>query len=66
MVYDEGLAQRIQEYFDGRSDVKTKKMFGGLCFMVTHYMCCGIIVGLPDVVPKGYRIWLKEVVSVEK
>lgn len=43
MPYDEGLAQRLHEYFDNRSDVKTKKMFGGLCFMVKDHMCCGIV-----------------------
>jgi hypothetical protein len=25
-----------------RIDVEEKKMFGGLCFMVSNHMCCGI------------------------
>ncbi len=43
MAFDEGLAQRIREHLSDKSDVKEKKMFGGLCFMVSGHMCCGII-----------------------
>ncbi|GGX59153.1 TfoX/Sxy family protein [Saccharospirillum salsuginis] len=43
MAYDEGLAQRIRDYFQGRTDVVEKKMFGGLCFMVHDHMCCGLL-----------------------
>jgi hypothetical protein len=43
MPYDEGLAERIRDIFDERSDVVEKKMFGGLCFMVSGHMCCGIV-----------------------
>lgn len=43
MAYDLGLAHRIEDHFQGRHDVETKKMFGGLCFMVSHHMCCGIV-----------------------
>lgn len=43
MAFDEGLAQRIEEYFSDRADVDVKKMFGGLCFMVNSHMCCGIV-----------------------
>ena len=43
MAYDLGLAQRIEEHFQGRHDVEIKKMFGGLCFMVSKHMCCGIV-----------------------
>ena len=43
MSYDEGLAQRIREQLQERNDVEEKKMFGGLCFMVSSHMCCGII-----------------------
>ena len=43
MAYDEGLAERLHEYFEGRPDVEPKKMFGGLCFMVSNHMCCGIV-----------------------
>ncbi|MEN8133123.1 MAG: TfoX/Sxy family protein [Pseudomonadota bacterium] len=43
MAYDEGLAERLREQFLIRSDVVEKKMFGGLCFMVSNHMCCGIV-----------------------
>ena len=43
MAYDEGLAERIREQLQDRSDVEEKKMFGGLCFMVSNHMCCGIV-----------------------
>ena len=43
MAFDEGLAQRIREHFKDRNDVEEKKMFGGLCFMLSNHMCCGIV-----------------------
>lgn len=43
MAYDEGLAERLQDYFSGRSDVVEKKMFGGIAFMLRGHMCVGIV-----------------------
>lgn len=43
MPYDEGLAQRIREIFHGRVETQERKMFGGLAFMVSGHMCCGIV-----------------------
>ncbi len=43
MAYDEGLAQRIREHLDDRSDVSEKKMFGGAAFMLGGNMCCGVV-----------------------
>ena len=43
MSYDEGLAERLREQFQNHADVEEKKMFGGLCFMVSNHMCCGIV-----------------------
>jgi TfoX/Sxy family transcriptional regulator of competence genes len=43
MAFDEGLAERIRECLQDRHDVVEKKMFGGLCFMVSDHMCCGIV-----------------------
>jgi len=43
MAYDEGLAERIRDHLQNRHDVDEKKMFGGLCFMVSNHMCCGIV-----------------------
>ena len=39
MAYDEGLAQRIREALDERSDVAEKKMFGGLVASGCHVFC---------------------------
>ena len=43
MAYDEGLAQRLHDALDGRVDYSTKKMFGGLAFMVNGHMTVGIV-----------------------
>jgi hypothetical protein len=43
MAYDEGLAERLRDIFRGHNEVEEKKMFGGLCFMVSGHMCCGIV-----------------------
>lgn len=43
MAYDEGLAQRIREVFDGHTGVDEKKMFGGLAFIVEGNMCVGVV-----------------------
>ena len=42
MAYDEGTAQRIREALAERDDVVEKKMFGGVCFMVSGHMAVGI------------------------
>ncbi len=57
MAYDEGLAERIREQFQDRDDVVEKKMFGGLCFMVSDHMCCGIVddVLMARVGPEQYE-----------
>ena len=43
MPYDEGLAERVRQQLQNHADVVEKKMFGGLCFMVSNHMCCGIV-----------------------
>ena len=44
MAYDEGLAQRLRDYFDSQDrHVVEKKMFGGLAFMLHGNMCVGVI-----------------------
>ena len=42
MAYDERTAARLRELFIVRNDVVEKKMFGGVCFMVSGCMCCGL------------------------
>lgn len=56
MAYDEGVAERIREVFDGRDDIVEKKMFGGIAFMHRGNMCCGIVddVLMARVGPKPY------------
>ena len=43
MAYDEGVAQRLREFFAGRNDVTEMKMFGGIAFMLAGNICCGVI-----------------------
>ena len=43
MAFDEGVAERIREHLMERMDVDEKKMFGGLAFMVSGNMCCGVV-----------------------
>jgi len=42
MAYDEQTAERVRKALAGRRDVKTKKMMGGLVFMVKGSMCCSV------------------------
>ena len=43
MAYDEFLADRIKQTFtEKRVLFETRKMMGGLCFMMDDKMCCGI------------------------
>ena len=43
MAYDTGLAQRVREILEEEPGVEEKKMFGGLCFLLSGNMVCGII-----------------------
>jgi TfoX/Sxy family transcriptional regulator of competence genes len=62
MAFDEGLAHRIREHLPDKSDVKERKMFGGLCFMVSGHMCCGIIENklMARIGPDHYESCLKK------
>lgn len=42
MAYDEQLATRIRILLADRPDVSERKMFGGLTFMISGNMCCGV------------------------
>lgn len=57
MAYDEGLAERLNEQLIHRTDLEVKKMFGGLCFMLSKHMCCGIVgdMLMARVGPKQYE-----------
>ena len=56
MAYDEGVAERIREYFGDRIDVVEKKMFGGIAFMHAGNMCCGVVddILMARVGPEAY------------
>ena len=56
MPYDEGLAQRIREAFEERSDISEKRMFGGIVFLLHGNMCCGVVRSelMVRVGPDGY------------
>lgn len=43
MAYDTGLAQRVREILEEEPGVAEKKMFGGLCFLLSGNMVCGVI-----------------------
>jgi TfoX/Sxy family transcriptional regulator of competence genes len=42
MAYDEQTAERVRKVLSSRDDVVEKGLMGGLCFMVTGGMCCGV------------------------
>ena len=43
MAYDEYLGERIKQIFQTKNiDFFTKKMMGGLVYLVNEKMCCGI------------------------
>jgi hypothetical protein len=43
MAYDQGLAQRIREEMAGYPDLSEREMFGGIGFMLSGNMACGVI-----------------------
>ena len=43
MAYDEKLAERVRKTLRGKGEISEKKMFGGLCFLLSGKMCCGIL-----------------------
>ncbi len=43
MPYDPELALRLSNIFQAHEGVSEKKMFGGLAFMLSGHMCCGVI-----------------------
>ena len=43
MAFDEGLAQRVREYFQEHTIAEEKRMFGGLGFLLSGNMCLGVM-----------------------
>ncbi|MEQ9618552.1 MAG: TfoX/Sxy family protein [Deltaproteobacteria bacterium] len=42
MAFDEKLAGRIRKLLEERNGTE-KKMFGGIAFMLSGHMCCGVL-----------------------
>lgn len=42
MAYDEGIYELLKDDIGERPDISEKKMFGGLCFMLSGNMLCGV------------------------
>ncbi len=42
MPYDEALVKRVRTAMASRTDVSEKRMFGGIAFMVSGHMACGV------------------------
>jgi len=43
MAFDEALAKRLRVRFRKVPKSSERRMFGGLCFLVSGRMCCGIV-----------------------
>ena len=43
MAYDEGLAERVRDLLALHGDVSERKMFGGIVWMVSGNMACGVL-----------------------
>ena len=42
MAFDETLAERIRKALARKKGIESKKMFGGICFMLNGNMCVGV------------------------
>jgi hypothetical protein len=56
MAFDEGLAHRLREALGDQAGVVERRMFGGLAFMLSGNMCCGVVgeTLMVRVGPKAY------------
>ena len=43
MAYDQTLADRVRKVLSRQPDVTGKEMFGGICFLLSGRMCCGVV-----------------------
>ncbi len=43
MPYDEGLGRRLRDLLGDVPGSSERRMFGGLCFMLSGRMCCGVV-----------------------
>jgi TfoX/Sxy family transcriptional regulator of competence genes len=45
VAFDETLAERVREALAGEPDVEERLMFGGIAFMASGHMACGVLGG---------------------
>jgi hypothetical protein len=43
MAYDEKLAERLRTLLEAQDALTERKMFGGIGFMLSGNMCCGVL-----------------------
>jgi TfoX/Sxy family transcriptional regulator of competence genes len=43
MAYDQTLAQRVRALLVEQEELRERKMFGGLAFLLNGNMCCGVV-----------------------
>jgi hypothetical protein len=62
MAYDETLAERVRAALKGQRGLSEKKMFGGLAFMLSRHMACGLVKDelMVRVGPEGYSAALEQ------
>jgi hypothetical protein len=62
VAYDQQLADRIERLLVTHTPVTTRRMFGGLAFLVDGHMCCGVVGSelMARVGPDAYRRALAE------
>lgn len=67
MAYDKKLAKKIDSIRKTKNVVTSKKMFGGLCYLLNGNMLCGISYDklMARVGPDQYEVALKQIYCVE-
>ncbi|MDB5104964.1 MAG: methyltransferase TrmH, group 3 [Fibrobacteres bacterium] len=62
MAFNETLADRISAALKDYKGVESKRMFGGIAFMLNGHMCCGVIKDdmMAKVDPERYPALLKK------
>lgn len=43
MAYNQVLAERVERYMRKASGFSSRKMFGGVCYMLNGNMACGVV-----------------------
>ncbi|HKA49827.1 MAG TPA: TfoX/Sxy family protein [Candidatus Dormibacteraeota bacterium] len=43
MAFDQDLAERVRSALGGVPDLETRRMFGGITFMIGGHMACGVV-----------------------